>query len=309
MNEMQIVISQELGVIKTNFDEIKTALSDQMQVYNELEVTESNKKERKNDIATLRKMIKAVNEKRVEVKNECLKPYLSFEEKVKDLIEIINTPINTLDNQVKEFEEKQRLEKKAEIKKIFDELIGDLQENISLASIYDDKWENTATSIKSIRSDIISKLESIRQAVGIIKGMISDKTDEALEMYWNDLDLTKSIAYINRYEQQKKEIQARMEEQQKRDKERELELERERIRNEERARIKQEEIIKEEERQKVIAEQEAIAKAEHDAMAVQKQANASSLCVSTFNVEATPEELNQIEMYLQSIGVDYERID
>jgi ATPase subunit of ABC transporter with duplicated ATPase domains len=128
-------------------------------------------------------------------------------------------------------------------------------------------------------------------------------------MYWNDLDLSKAIGFINRYEQQKKEIQARMEEQRKREQERELERERDRIRNEERARIRQEEQIKEEARLQAIKEQEAAKKAEIEAMAVQKLSNVTSMVFATFKVQATQEELGQIEMYMQSIGVDYERVD
>ena len=60
-----------------------------MQVYKELEVTETNKPERKRDIATLRKMAKAVNEKKTEVRNEFMRPYTAFENNVKELIEII----------------------------------------------------------------------------------------------------------------------------------------------------------------------------------------------------------------------------
>lgn len=309
MQELQIKINQQQGVITTNFDEIKASLTEQMQVYDELKVTESNKAERKKDIATLRKMIKAVNEKRIEVKNECLKPYEEFAEKANELIEIINTPVSTLDNQVKEFEEKQRLEKEIEIRNIYEELIGDLKENVPLSSIYDDKWGNVATSIKSIRNDIAGRIEAIQRDVVVIKGMVSDKTEDALANYWNDLDLPRAISIINSYEEYKRKILAQQEEQQKREQERELELERERIRNEERARIRQEEQIKEDARLQAIAEQEAAKKAEIEAMAVQKLSNITSMTLATFKVQATPEELEQIEMYLQSIGVDYERVD
>ena len=63
MNELQIVVNQQQGTITTNFDEVKETLTEQMAIYKELEVTEENKTERKKDIATLRKMIKAVNSK------------------------------------------------------------------------------------------------------------------------------------------------------------------------------------------------------------------------------------------------------
>ena len=72
MDELKIVINQELGTISTNFEEVKEALTDQMKVYEELKVSESNKPERKKDIATLRKIIKAVTEKEIHSKSRML---------------------------------------------------------------------------------------------------------------------------------------------------------------------------------------------------------------------------------------------
>lgn len=320
MNELNIEIKQQLGVISTNFDDIKINLAEQMKIYKELEVSESNKPERKKDIATLRKMSKAVSDKRIEVKKECLKPYAEFEEKANKLIQIINEPIGIIDSQVKEFEEKQRLEKKAEINKIYNELIGDLEENVPLSLVYDDKWENIATTIKTIKTEMSDKIEAIKQAVIVIKGMVSDKTEDALDNYWIDLDLPRAIATINSYEEYKRRIVAQQEEkhriekereaeQQRLNREKELERERERVREEERARIRKEEQIKEDARLQAMAEQTAKIKAEQESMAVQKQAKSAELIIATYNVEATPEEHQQIEMYLQSIGVEYERVD
>jgi membrane protein involved in colicin uptake len=153
-----------------------------------------------------------------------------------------------------------------------------------------------------------TKINEIRQNVSVIKSTLSDKTEEALQMYYENLNLATAIAFINRYEQQKREIQARMEEQQRCEKERELETERERIRREERAKIAQEEQIKADAYKKAQEEQKAKEQAEIEAMAVQKQVNASTINTVTYSVSATPEELEQIEMYLSSIGVDYERV-
>ena len=63
-----------------------------MEVYKSLEVTEDNKPDRK-DIATLRKVINQVNDKRIGVKKECLKPYEIFEKQATELVTIINEPI------------------------------------------------------------------------------------------------------------------------------------------------------------------------------------------------------------------------
>lgn len=303
MEEKTIIVSQQAGIINTNFEELKENIKNQMQVYMKLEVTESNKKERKKDIATLRKMSKALNEKKIEVKNEFMKPYTAFESQVKELQEIIAEPIIFLDNQVKEYEEKQRLEKVNAINKIFDELSGELKEHISLEQIYDDKWENVTTSIKSIREDITVKLTNIRNGVIAIKATNSDKTDEALNRYFDTLDLASAINFINCYEQQKREVEQRMKEQQEREREEALERERERIRREEREAIAREERIKAEAEAKAKAEQEAKEQAEREKLSAKETAGQTDII--TYKIIATPEQFEMVEMYMNSIGVDF----
>ena len=316
MNELQIQINQKPGVISTNFEEIKAELSTQMQVYKELEVTEANKPERKKDVATLRKMAKAVNEKKSEVKNKFLEPYNVFEGQVKELIEIINEPITIIDNQVKDFEEKQRLQKQDDIKEAFEVIIKDypsLVDEIGLITIYDNRWENITTSMKSVREEITSKLDKIKADVDLIKSMVSDKAEEALKLFWGDLDLAKAVTMINKYEAQKKEIEARMIEQKRLEQEKELEREKQRVRDEELERIRREREIREEEQRKAEEKEEAIREEERLAIeqklmgikeATEVKASATSDMV-TYKIIGTPEELDQVEMYMNSIGVEF----
>lgn len=307
MNELQILINQQPGIIKTNFAEVKQILADQMDIYKSLEVTEENKTERKKDVATLRKLVKAVNDKRIEVKKKCLKPYEAFEEQAHELVEIINEPIRLLDSQIKEYEDKQRCEKVEKIKEIYNELVGELAEYIALEQVYDDKWENVATSIKSIRDDMTAKFDNIRNAIVAIKATGSEKVEEALARYYNNLDLASAINFINQYEQQKREIEQRMKEQQERERQAALEAERERIRREEREAIAREERIRAEAEAKARAEQEAKEKAEREAMAIQNYAGGFPE-KRLYGIIAIPEEFEQIEMYLNSLGLEYERV-
>ncbi|MDF2907158.1 MAG: hypothetical protein K0R34_2479 [Herbinix sp.] len=335
MNELQIVVDIKPSLISTNFEDIKSTLSEQMQVYKELEVTEENKVERKKDVATLRKMAKAVNDKKVEVKNEFLKPYEAFERNVKELIEIINEPIGIIDNQIKEFEEKQRLQKQDDIKAAFEAIFVNYPElaegDIGLVNIYDSRWENATASMKSVRDEITAKLDKIQNEVTLIKSMVSEKTEEALRLFWGDLDVTKAVTMINRYEAQKREIEQRMIEQQRREKEaeeerqrlareRELEREKQKVREEEMARIKRENEIKEEAERKArenedrFREEERLA-TEKRLMEVKTSALADDLeapfdaneITAVFSITGSEEELQQVEMYLNSLGLFFMR--
>ena len=291
MNELQILINQQPGIIKTNFAEVKQILVDQMDIYKSLEVTEENKTERKKDVATLRKLVKAVNDKRIEVKKECLKPYEIFEKQANELIEIINEPIRLLDSQIKEYEDKQRQEKVNTIKQIYYELAGELAEYIALEQIYDNKWENVATSIKSIREDMTVKFNEIKRAIDAIKATGSEKVEEALNRYYLNLDLASAINFINQYEQQKKEIERRLAEQMKKEQEEAIQREIERARQAEREAIEREKQAREAERQALMV----------------KQWN-SPTETRLYSIVATPEEFEQVEMYFNSLGLEFERV-
>ena len=103
MNDIEVKVTQTAGVIESNFEEIKEALGLQMTAYLELEVTEDNINERKADLATLRKICKAVDERKKEVKKGFMKPYEDFEKEVKDVLAVINEPINMIDTELKGF--------------------------------------------------------------------------------------------------------------------------------------------------------------------------------------------------------------
>ena len=174
---------------------------------------------------------------------------------------------------MKEFEDKQRLAKIDEIRKIYAELIGELEENLPLDKIYDSRWENVATSKKAIKDELTAKIDKVRQEVELITAMVSDKTEEALEGYWVGLSLSRAVATINSYEEYKKKIIAQQEEKQRKDKEAELERERERIRMEERKKIREEERIREEEKKKASDEEARIREEERKKAAEAEEKN------------------------------------
>ena len=305
MNELQIVVNQQQGKITTNFEKVKEVLTEQMEIYKLLEVTEENKTDRKKDIATLRKVVKAVNDKRIGVKKDCLKPYEIFEAQATELVGIINEPITILDSQVKEFEDKQRLQKIEDIKTVFCEIMEDypmLCNDIGITEIYDNRWENATASMKSVKEDVKAKLDKIQADITLIKSMPSDKTEEALNLYWGDLDVTKAITMINRYETQKKEIEQRVIEAQKKEQAEAIEREVERARRTEREAIEREKKAE----QEAIDREKQAREAEREAMVIKQQAADSEKRL--YGIEATEEEFEQIEMYLNSLGILFERV-
>lgn len=254
MSEIQVIVEQKLGTINFNFLEIKENLSNMMELYKDAQFTEETSSDAKKEVAALRKIKKALSDRRIEVKKEYMKPYDDFEVKVKELTTLIDGPIELIDNQVKVFEEKKKAEKKQKIQEVYEELIGKVKEYLPLSKIYDSKWENAATSIKSIRSEIEQVVSSTAMAVETIQGMNSEVVPKALALYEQNLSLADAISYINKHEHMKADILAKEEKKRKEEEERKRIAEENRIRDEERKRIAEEERIREEVRQKVFEE-------------------------------------------------------
>lgn len=304
MQNLELSVTQQMGVITGNFDAIKAQLESEMAEYKGKTFTEETKKKAKEDLADLRKLKKNVNARKMEVKKAYMKPYDDFEKKVKELICVIDEPIGLIDGQVKEFEEKRINERKAAIEYLYDETVEEeLRDYIPLERIYGDKWTNATTTMKSIREEITLKVMQTRQDITTIKAMKSEKEEEALHLYMNNNNLAHSIQFLTRYEQEKAEILKKREKEEQERRERELEAERERVREEERKRIREEERLKEEAAKEAIADLKAV----DEEKAADLSSSDSKRVIYT--VVATDAELEEIEMALTSLGVYFERKD
>ena len=304
MKNLELSVTQQMGVITGNFEAIKAQLESEMAEYKGKTFTEETKKKAKEDLADLRKLKKNVNARKMEVKKAYMKPYDDFEEKVKELICVIDEPIGLIDGQVKEFEEKRINERKAAIEDLYDETVEEeLRDYIPLERIYGDKWTNATTTMKSIREEINLKVMQTRQDITTIKAMKSEKEEEALHLYMNNNNLAHSIQFLTRYEQEKAEILKKREKEEQERREIELEAERERVREEERRRIREEERLKEESAKEAIADLKAV----DEEKAADLSSSDSKRVIYT--VVATDAELEEIEMALTSLGVYFERKD
>lgn len=304
MHDLELAVSQDLGKITANFDEIKTALAGQLKEYKDKEFTEDKKKDAKEDLASLRKLKKSVDDRRKEVKKVYMKPYDDFDAKVKELIGLIDEPIKLIDYQVKSFEANRVKARKEEIKKIYEELVPDeLQDYIPLERIYGPKWDNATTTMKSVKTEISSKVSSTNADIAAIKAMKSEKEETALNLYMENNNLAIAIKYLSEYENEKMEILRKQESEEAERREQELEAERQRIREEERRRVRQEEEIRATAEKKVIEDLKTV----DEEKAAQLSTNDSKTVIYT--VVATEEELADIEQAMTSFGVYFERKD
>ena len=204
---MELIMKTDLAKvmpkqIEFNYAPLKTELAEKLSYYKNLVVTEDSIKSAKDDRAMLRKLKDTLNAKKVSVKKDFLIPYEEFEREVKELMSMIDEPIFAIDSQVKSFEEQQKAEKKAKIDGFYDELIGELSTLLPLEKIFNSKWLNTATSPKSIKTELTETISKVKSDIDIIKEMHIECEQTMLDAYLRTLSMSDALAEKNRYEAQ-----------------------------------------------------------------------------------------------------------
>lgn len=291
---MELMIKNNNGIIEENFDEAKTYITEQLEAYKSVVFTEDTKKDAKDTIAQLRKDKKALQDRVKEVKAEYMKPFDSFLAKANELMKLYDEPIDYINGQVAEFEARRKEEKIAQCRVIYTEIIPEpeWQAVLPFNKIFNAKWENTTTTAKAIKAEMMQYKENAKTAYNSIKAMHSDKEAEALEMYNRTLNLNECMDYLNRYEQQKKEV---------------LERERQREQAEREARIRAEERAKMEQEQAHARELEQVA-AEATQSTIEQfipKETTEKPKDYTYILRLNTEAKEKVEMFMDSIGVEY----
>lgn len=205
MEELQVKVEQQPGLIKCNFKEIKEALQVQMTAYKELQITEENIPERKKDLATLRKIRTAVDDERKRIKKEFSKPYDEFEKEVKDVLSVIDEPIGMIDGKLKEFDAKRIAEKQSHLKELYDANIGGYAEYLPFEFVATSKWNNATYSDKDIIYDISMAVAKVHSDIDVIRSLSSEIEEECLSAYKKaGNDLKAAIQKNNDYNAAKK---------------------------------------------------------------------------------------------------------
>ena len=206
---LEVQISRNNGTIDFNFEDLKDALTAELELYKNLVFTEDTKADAKKTVAELRKLKKQISDKRIEVKKLYMQPYTDFEAKVKELDKLINEPIAYISEQIDAFEQKRIEEKRELINEIYLELVSEREDIAGYAElnrVYDSKWENASTSKKTIQEAIISYLDSVDNDIAAIKSMESEYETKALMRSKETGVLSDALLTIRQWEKQKEEI-------------------------------------------------------------------------------------------------------
>ena len=176
--------------IKFNFEELKQEVIAKCSLYESMVYTEDQIKDAKADKASLNKLKKALNDERLRLEREYMKPFESFKAQVKELCTLIDKPVALIDKQITAAEDKRKADKRVEIGSYFVTL--ERPEWLKLERIFNEKWLNTTYKMQDITAELDMTVTMINNNVATLNAL-PEFGFETLEEYKRTLDFNKAL--------------------------------------------------------------------------------------------------------------------
>lgn len=207
--ELEIKEFENIKKVDFNYEELKSKLNNILGNYKNIIYTEDSIKIAKEDKAMLNKIAKSLNDKRIEVEREYMKPFEDFKSKVRELVDLTKDTVQKIDFQVKEFDEKQRQEKLSNVKEIIKELNTI---NIDESYLFEDSYLLKSKSENQIKESINQKIEKVKEDLSILEDMKPADFEDIKKYYFRiNGNLSESIKELNRINELAKKVEEKVE--------------------------------------------------------------------------------------------------
>ena len=120
MDNLQLLSRQQPGQVSIdNFQELKTALTAVLARYEGMVYTEDRLADAKADKKELSRLHRDIDDRRKEIKKAYLAPYQDFEAQIKELLAMVDAPLEEIKSFVSEMEVREKESKRREIEAYF----------------------------------------------------------------------------------------------------------------------------------------------------------------------------------------------
>ena len=205
---MELVVTvKKTSEIEFNHEPLKTELKNALEKYRNLVYTDDSIKDAKADRAKLNALATAIEDKRKEIKKQCLEPYEQFEKKIKELTALIAAPCAEIDGQVKAFEARKKAEKKSELMAFTDlELnrIIPFKDKFPADTFITEKMLNSSVSIKNAKTEISEAITKVNEGIELIKTFPESRQSGLLIQFAATRDLAQVIKRNNEIDEMEK---------------------------------------------------------------------------------------------------------
>lgn len=204
-NELEVKI-EGVQKITDNMSEVKEYALETKKYYENLVFTDEQIKEAKDERANINKAVKRVADYRKDIVDKFNKPLEEFVRNAKETESILKEASNSIDVQVKKYEEEEKQKKKDECEELFNNLVGDLSELITFEKVFDNRWLNKTTKMTEVEQDIKNVIEKVNTGLQAIKELNSEFETELINTFLQDYDLSKAIMKNTQLKAQKEKL-------------------------------------------------------------------------------------------------------
>ena len=178
------------SAITANWDEIKAEITAKLKDYSVMVYTDDQISRAKADKAYLNKLKKAINDERIRLEREYMKPFDDFKAKSKEVIALIEEPIAKIDEQLKVYEEKRKEAKQLEIGSLF--VVTGFPSWVRIGMIQNEKWLNASYKLSDIKGEMELRKIMIENDLKSLETL--SYSFEAIEEYKRTLDLNQAMS-------------------------------------------------------------------------------------------------------------------
>lgn len=189
--ELRIVPYQIPEKIEFNYEEIiqemEPAVNEKASIYYSDEDIPVAKKDR----AKFNTFKKAINDERIRMKKEYMKPFEEFEAKVKDINALADKAVIAIDKQIKEYEDNQKREKLDKIKALWTQMA--VPEGLTMDKVYEERMLNTSFSMKKVETCFELAIGKFNRDMATLAAL-PEFGFEAQQVYISTFDINKALA-------------------------------------------------------------------------------------------------------------------
>lgn len=203
----QVTIPQAIE----NIQYLRSELTTQLEYYNSLIVTEDSIKDAKSDKAALNKLKTAIDNQRKEVKKQTMSLYEPLEKECKELIAMIDAPIEAIDKQLKAFDDIKKQEKYDALVEFFGKINS--LEFVKLEHVLNPKWGNTTVKLDALKVEISAEVQRISDDYAEIRKLYADSPmlTAIMQRFETTRDKGVALAYAAEIERKERAEQERRE--------------------------------------------------------------------------------------------------
>ena len=206
------------ATIKINgIDKLGLLIASNISKYQSLVVTPENVKDAKKIKASLNKLRKALDGKRLEIKKANTKPYLEVETQIKDIEKSINDVVNPISNAVKELDEQEKETRRGWVNKLIQEMASNRDIEPSEVE-FNPLWLRKSMSKHAIEKDlddvmkqVITKHEAIKTNIQLVETLCEADNLEPEAFIVQAKNGTPADELMNNIKQSKKARETRLE--------------------------------------------------------------------------------------------------